>query len=96
MKILEFVRPTKSKIILFTKLFFVFHLINLGLMILVIGFWDGPLTFGFPVPFYLLSCGMLFSIEPSLVCPVGLNIPLLLFNILFWYLTSCIIRAIKH
>lgn len=75
---------------LFLKLFILTHLLNIGLIILVMGFWDGGLSVGFPKPWYVINCGFL-----SALCPFGFNASGLLIDIVFWYVAAAIITLVK-
>ncbi len=76
---------------LFLKIFITIHLVNIGLIILVMGFWDGGLAVGFPKTIYVINCGFV----PH-ACPVGFNVIGLVIDIAFWYIVAVIIKSFKH
>lgn len=78
----------KVSIILFLSI----HAVNLLLLILVMGFWDGGLSIGFPKAFYVINCG--FNIQ-NYTCPMGFNLLGLIIDILVWYLISLIVKSIS-
>lgn len=87
MNFIQILTPTINKLILFVKLFVVIHLLNYVLISLVSGFWDGVLSFGFPISFYGISCGL----GPN-DCNLGFNALRFLFDILFWYGVTVVIK----
>ena len=93
MKIDKIIKPTKAKLKTFLLLFFGIHVLNLLLIFLVIGFWDGSLGLGIPVSFYKISCGM--RLDYSTPCVTGLNIFKLFLNIFIWYSISSVVKRNK-
>ena len=89
MNIKKILKPTKSKLLFFIVLFAGVHVLNLILIFLVAGFWDAGLSVGFPISFYVLSCGL---VRADFVCNYGFNVLKLLINVLFWYGVVIIIK----
>ena len=92
MKITNIFKPTKTKLKTFLFLFFSVHVLNTLLILLAIGFWDGPLGLGIPISFYKISCGMRLDPAP---CITGLNVFKLLLNVFIWYSVSSVIKRNK-
>ena len=92
MKIANILKPTQARLKTFLLLFLGVHLLNALLILLVAGFWDGPLWLGVPIPFYKLSCGMALGLGS---CVIGLNAFKLLLNMVIWYFISLLIRRSK-
>ena len=84
----KFIDALKAFLIIFVSV----HIINLVLLVLVMGFWDGGLSFGFPKAFYVINCGF---IPNSNECPTGFNFYGLILDLLFWYILAIIIKTFR-
>ncbi|CAN5190125.1 hypothetical protein BH09PAT1_BH09PAT1_8540 [soil metagenome] len=75
----------KTFLILFTSV----HVLNVILLLLVMGFWDGGLSIGLPKAFYIINCG--FILDPT-QCPTGFNFLGLIIDIMFWYIVAIVLN----
>lgn len=92
MSIKKILMPSKGKLLLFSTLFIGIHALNLALIFLIAGFWDGGLAVGFPIPFYTIGCGRISVLAENFVCNYGFDFIRLLINILFWYGVTFLIK----
>ena len=92
LKLKNLLLPTGEKIRLFLSVFLGLHVLNAGLVYLIGGFWDGGLSIGLPLPFYVINCGL---IRNSQSCNYGLHIGGLLFDVAFWYCIAIVIKRRK-
>ncbi|OGK11771.1 hypothetical protein A2954_04925 [Candidatus Roizmanbacteria bacterium RIFCSPLOWO2_01_FULL_37_12] len=91
MKII-FTDKLKTAFKTFLFLFGLVHIINIVLLYLVGGFWDGGLSIGFPKAFYIINCGFRSG---RLECPIGFNFFGLFLNLSFWYFVAFIIKIFQ-
>lgn len=87
--ITTFLYPTTQKIKFFLLSFLIVHILNLGTVFLVMGFWDGGLSLGFPFGFYTVNCGLDVSGMP---CPYGIHLNSLGLDLISYYLLATVIK----
>lgn len=83
----------KSSWTTFLILFFSVQVINLLLIVLVGGFWDGGLYLGIPKAFYVINCGF---IRGDYICPRGFDLIGLIIDLLLWFIIAVLIKYFKE